>query len=519
MLGAVLAGTLHGLCFAPWNLWFLAPVAPAPLIAACRTGSAARAAVLGWLAGTVAASLAVTPWITRATLGYFRQGPVGAVLFASSVGQIFHALPTVAFALGVRRIARHPVALVRVLATAGLWTGLELLRANLLTGAPWDLLGHALHAQPLWIQPADLGGVYLLSFACLLLAGALAEAPRAPRTAAVTAAVTAIVWLGYGAARLAGERDDTQSVRLALVQGAVPNGWRADPARHAEALAAFDAATREALAADPDLVVWPENAVSFLLEPNDPLRRSVGTLLRRENTSLLTGAPRFAQAAPGRVDFFNSAVLLDDRGTVRGAYDKRRLVPFAEYAPLPRLPLMGWRFDAPGDYTPGRSATVFREPVPFGVLICFEVIYPDLARDLVREGAEVLVNISNDAWFGSGAGLEQHFAIAVFRAVEFRRALARATNTGITALVGPSGRVLARFPVDVRGGWTVTVPRRRGSTVYARLGDGPLALLATVTALAGLRRRERRRRVAAAAGRDRATRDPESAMDGSTRSA
>lgn len=477
MLAALLAGTLHGLCFAPWHLWFLALVAPAPLIAACRTGSAAGAAVLGWLAGTTASSIAVTPWLTRATLGYFREGPAGAVLFAASVGQVFHALPTVAFAIGVRRIARHPVAAVRILATAGLWTALEMLRANPLTGAPWNLLGHALHAQPLLIQPADVGGVYLLTFACLLFAAALVEGGRAPRTAAVTAAATVTVWLGYGMIRLAVERDDADPVRVALIQGAVPNGWRGDPARHGAALAAFVAATREALAAGPGLVVWPENAVSFLLEPNDALRGAVGGLLGGDGY-LLTGAPRFAQGGPGRVEFFNSAVLLDPAGTVRGAYDKRRLVPFAEYAPFPRLPLMGWRFDAPGDYTPGRAATVFRVPVPFGALICFEVIYPDLARDLVREGAELLVNISNDAWFGSGAGLEQHFAIAVFRAVEVRRALARATNTGITALVGPSGRVLARFPVGVRGGWTVTVPRRQGATVYTRFGDGPLAVFA-----------------------------------------
>jgi len=482
---AVLAGVLHGLCFPPWSLWALAFVAPAPLIAAVRSGSARQAALCGWLAGTVASTIAVTPWITAATLVYFRQSPVGAVLFATGVGQVFHALPTAAFALGVRRLERLPSTTCRIVAVAGLWTGLELLRSRALTGAPWDLLGHALYAQPLWIQPADLGGVFLLSFGCVVIAASLAELARTPRAAAGVAIATLALWAGYGVLRLRAEDDGGDTLRVALVQGAVPNPWRADPARAAEAFAALADTTRRAIADRPALVVWSENAVSFLLEPNAGFGEAVAGVLGDSGAALLLGAPRFVQTEPGRAEFFNAAFLLDAHGAVVSTYDKRRLVPFAEYAPLPRVPGLGWRFDAPGDYTAGGEATVFQQPAPFGVLICFEAIYPDLARDLVRGGAELLLNISNDAWFGTGAGLEQHFAITVFRAVEQRRALARATNTGITALVGPSGRVLARFPEARRDAWTVEVPRRRGRTVYGRIGDAP-AVLAAGLALAGL---------------------------------
>ena len=169
--------------------------------------------------------------------------------------------------------------------------------------------------------------------------------------------------------------------------------------------------------------------------------------------------------------FFNSVYLLAANGEPVMVYDKRHLVPFAEYAPLPRVPWLGWRFDAPGDYTPGVVPTIFPDPAPFGVLICFEAIYPELARDLVRQGARFLLNLSNDAWFGTSAGLEQHLAMTVFRAVETRRALARATNTGVTALVAPSGRIQARFPIGVRGAWVVQVPLRDGLPFYARAGD------------------------------------------------
>jgi apolipoprotein N-acyltransferase len=159
-------------------------------------------------------------------------------------------------------------------------------------------------------------------------------------------------------------------------------------------------------------------------------------------------------------------------------------VPFAEYAPVAALRGLGGR-DTPSEYAPGEAAVVFSRPAPFGVLICFEAIYAELARDLVRGGATFLVNVSSDAWFGTSAGLEQHFAMTVFRAVETRRALARVANGGITAVVGPSGRVLTRFPVDVELARVARVPIRRDETPYTRVGDlfGALAAVAAAAAL------------------------------------
>lgn len=474
---ALVAGGLHGLAFPDWSCWPFAFVALAPLVAAARGGGALAGAGLGWLAGTVASSIATTPWIAVATRAYFDHGGLAAVGFASLVGQVFHALPSAAFGALVPRLARLRTGGVRVLATAASWTALELVRGHAFTGAPWDLLGHALWAQPLWTQVASLGGVYAVSFVCAATGAALAEllcAPRRSGGALATAAVCVAVSVVFGAVRLAGEDDGGPHLRVALVQGNVPNAWRIDVARSDDALHAFVEATRPVLANDPALVVWPENAVSFLVAPNERFGIAVGALLRAAPGSapfLLAGAPRYTQTAPGRVAFFNSAWLFDADGAARAVYDKRRLVPFAEYAPVARVPGLSWRFDAPGDYTPGTDAVVFREPAPFGVLVCYEAIYPALARDLARGGARFLVNVSNDAWFGTRAGLEQHLASAAFRAVESGRALVRATNTGVTALIGPSGRVLARFPADVRGAWTVEVPLRDATTPYARAGD------------------------------------------------
>ncbi len=495
---ALAAGVLHGCCFPPVGAWPLAFVAVAPLVIAVRGARARTGAFLGWLAGTVAASIATTPWIAAATRQYFDQGAVGAVAFASLVGQVFHALPAAVFGAALVRIARLPSAWARVLGAAACWTTLELVRARALTGAPWDLLGHALYAQPLWIQGAELGGVFVVSFACAACGAALAEpwwvGWRGARSGLATAAILVASLAAFGAARLAADDDGGERIAVALVQGNVPNAWRADPAQADAALDAFASATRPVLAQHPALVVWPENAISFLLAPNSRIQHALATLLGPDGPPLLLGAPRFAQTEPGRVRFYNSAWLLAPDGTSRGVYDKRRLVPFAEYAPVPRLPGLGWRFDAPGDYSPGAAPIVFAAPAPFGVLICYEAIYPNLARDLAAAGARFLVNVSNDAWFGTSAGLEQHFAITVFRSVETRRALARATNTGVTALIGPSGRILARFPPDRRAAWVVDVPLRDGTTPYTRAGDvfGALAALGTLAAigLAQARRRE-----------------------------
>jgi apolipoprotein N-acyltransferase len=469
--------------------WLLAFVAVAPLVVAVRGVRGRTGAMLGWLAGTVAASIATTPWIAAATRQYFDQGAVSAVLFASLVGQVFHALPSAVFGAALVRIGRLSGASMRVLGAASCWTALELVRSRALTGAPWDLLGHALYAQPLWIQGADLGGVFLVSFMCAAAGAAFGEVWcvgwRSARAGVVTAAVLVASLGVYGGVRLATEDDAGERIAVALVQGNVPNAWRADPAHADAALDAFAEATRRVLPQRPALVVWPENAVSFVLEPSSHIRDALAALLGPDGPPLLLGAPRFAQSEPGRVQFFNSAWLVGADGVSQAVYDKRRLVPFAEYAPVPRVPGLGWRFDAPGDYTPGTVPVIFPTPAPFGVLICYEAIYPRLARDLAARGARFLVNVSNDAWFGTSAGLEQHLATTVFRSVETRRALARATNTGVTALIGPSGRIRARFPPDERDAWVVDVPLRDGATPYMRFGDvvGVLALIAALAAV------------------------------------
>jgi apolipoprotein N-acyltransferase len=489
----VASGGLFAVSFAPLGAWPCAFLSLAPLVVALRDVGSARGALLGWIAGTAGSTLATGPWITAATARYFDTGAAGALAFAFGVGQLFHALAVTLFGAVAPRLLRTPSVVGRILGLAAAWTACEYARSTWLTGAPWNLLAHAVHGQPLFLQGAELGGAYVVSFVVAATGAVLGVAwtarGAARRTALATGALVLAASLLYGAVRLATLEAGGQTVRVALVQGNVPNAWREETAHAADAFGAFAEATRPVLAGDPALVVWSENALSFVLAPNERFRGEIARLLGPDGPLLLLGGPRWQQTVPGRADFFNSAHLLDATGTALAVYDKRRLVPFAEYAPIHGVPGLGWRFDAPGAYTPGTTPVVFPRPAPFGVLICYEAIYPALAGDLVRHGAQFLVNVSNDAWFGTSAGLAQHFAASVLRAVETRRALARGTNTGITALVDPSGRVTARFPADQRGAWLVDVPLRRSVTPYTRLGDVFAWACAGATLLLCLRQR------------------------------
>jgi apolipoprotein N-acyltransferase len=479
---AVAGGVVHGLAFPP-GAWPLAFVALAPLVAAVHGRSGAAGFALGWLAGSVAAGVCVTWWLVESARSFFGAGPLAALAIGVAATQVFGALPIALFGWMAARLSRLPHAGARVVAIAAAWVATELARTMLLTGNPWNLLGHALYTAPLFIQVADFGGVPAVSFVVAATSAALAEACVAPaRRDRLVAALTGVLILaadaGYGACRLATVGDRGAHLRVALVQANLPTAWRNDPTRVDAGLRIHADLTRIALAERPDLIVWPENAVGVLVASNERIRATIADTIRGSGAALVFGAPRAEDRSDGRVAFFNAAQALSADGAALGIYDKRHLVPFAEYRPFgsPR----------PGDYTPGAASGVIATPAPIGILVCFEALYPGLTRALARDGATVLVNLSHDGWFPRAATREQHFAGAVFRAVEVRRPLVRVANAGVTASVDAAGRVRARFPLDIAGAFTVDVAPSDVPTPYARWGDafGALAMAIAIGALA-----------------------------------
>jgi len=260
-------------------------------------------------------------------------------------------------------------------------------------------------------------------------------------------------------------------VRLALVQGKVPLAQRWKRVHYANTLFRYATLTQRGIAeTQPDLVVWPEFAVGFYLDREPPLYGQLSQFTKTMNAALLLGAPRVEKTETGE-QYYNSAYLLAPGGTVLDVYDKIRLLPFAEYRPLALPSFVSHNSEYPSDFTAGSRSTIFSLPQGnFGVLICYEATYPYLARRLVQEGAQFFVNISNDTWLAGEAAAAQHFSMAVFRAVENRRSLARVATAGFAGFVDAFGRVshLSHATENVVLG---DILPRHHLSMYTRYGD------------------------------------------------
>jgi apolipoprotein N-acyltransferase len=267
------------------------------------------------------------------------------------------------------------------------------------------------------------------------------------------------------------------SLKVAVVQGDGTDERRWRPAHYASTLLRYAQATRQGVRhAHPDLIVWPEFAVGFYLNKNHMLRSQLGWLTRSLRAPLLLGAPR-REHTPAGQHYYNSAYLLAPGGQILGVYDKMQLLPFAEYRPWGLPALLPHNTTYPSQFTAGEQTQVFdfssaSASHRLGVMICYEVTSPSLVRRLAEEGAQVLVNISNDGWLAAGglASPAQHFSMAVIRAVENRRPLVRATTSGISGFVDPTGRP-SRLSVQEQGVLLGTVIRRLELIVYTQYRD------------------------------------------------
>jgi len=464
----------------------------APLAAALDGASGRRAFVLTWL-WALAMALVVTRWLLHALVVQYGASPVLSGIFAALLVGALALVPAGAAAAWAR-LSPQLTDGAAPLAFAALWTLGEWLRAVPL-GFPWLLAGHPFADWPTTLQIAELGGVHAVGFVATAVAAGVGLALRRGSAWPLAApALLVAATLGFGAWRLAqppvlaGE-----TVRVGVVQASVPQAERFQPGSAARNVARHVEASRKlAAGAGLDLLVWSETAVDVDLDRAPLLRVALERLADELGVPLVTGAPR---TAGGR--HTNSVVLFAPGRGLAESYDKQRLVPYSEYDPAAGAflaPLLGPVTE--GDpYVPGTRATVFRAgPLPFSAPVCFEITYPDLVRRFRANGAALIVNLSNDAWFGPAGYPEMHLAHAVFRAIENRAWVVRGANTGISAAIDPFGRVRESLPAFTEGSFVVDVAPAGAAPFYARRGDAPLVLaLAAVLGLALARRAPRRR--------------------------
>jgi len=434
-------------------------------------------------------------WINNAFLvfagQYWFMVPLVGLGFPAALG-LFGGIATV-----LAGALHGPIA--RALALAAAWAAMEWLRGNILTGFPWNLAGHAWVFSDAMTQSVAWVGLYGTSLAalvsCCLLAGLQGATLRMRLgLAAVIVAIPAIAF-GAGTVRLA-QADAVpgpdDGIGLRVVQANVPQKekWKREfRERNFRRHLAFSAEDR------PDwvrVVIWPETATPFFFD-EEPFARAIAGEMLPEDGVLITGTPR-RRVQP--VTLWNGMVAIDGTGAVLDTYDKFHLVPLGEYVPLSSvLPLPA--IAASGiDYTPGpgpRTLSLAGVP-PFSPLICYEVIFPGAVAD-PDNPPSWLLNLTNDAWYGSSAGPHQHLAMARLRAVEEGIPMVRAANTGISAVIDAYGRVLERLPLNEAGIIDARLPAPAPAvTPYRRIGDVPFfaAVFALGFAAAGWSRRGRR---------------------------
>jgi apolipoprotein N-acyltransferase len=389
------------------------------------------------------------------------------------------------------------------------WVATEVLRAHTLFNFAWCLLGYSQAGLLSVIQIARFGAVYAVS--CVVaavsavLAYGLVEPRRAPRIrAAAAAAVLVAAVLADGVARLRTTPPESGRMTIGLVQAAILQEDKWDPEDAWTNFARHVALTREAAERGATLVVWPESSLPWLFDRNPAIAAELRRLTAELRIHLLFGNDDRDDRVDGRGRIWVGAKMLTPEGDVSFRYHKMRLVPFGEYVPVESVLTLGGRWSARvvqavGAFTPGTEYAVGEVGGHrLAVSICYEAIFPDLLREFTSRGADLLVNVTNDAWYGRTSAPHQHFAMASFRAVENGKYLVRAANTGITAVVDPRGRVLGRTELFERRALVREVPIVSERTFYARRGDvfawACLGAAVALTAAAAGRRAAVRRR-------------------------
>lgn len=474
--------------FPNFELWFLAWVGLVPLlIAIARRPSPLRALILGWAAGTVF-FYATCYWLTYSMIHYGGLPTIVAYLLlvpAAIVIGIFPGLAMMLVALAIKRWGEWAVLLAPVF-----WTAFEWVRLGV-TGQLWNALGYSQAFKWPLIQPAGWGGVYAVSFLIVVINAviALVIVKRTLRATVTSFFLVMSVFFVIAFSRVDPmprfTSDGVMSLCVVAVQPNVPMSPVKSVEEMAQLLERHLTLSTEALkncsgSYERRLVIWPESPMNFTYGNAREFQELVTRFSLENGTYLLLNS---LEPAPGGGSY-NSALLINGNAPIT-QYDKIRLMPFGEYVPLPQwLPGASLITGIVGEFTPGNKYTLMGVgDYRAGVFICIESAYPWIARRMTNEGANLLINISNDGYLGPTAVMRQHLANAIFRAVENGRPLLRVTNTGISAEITAGGKIedqTGPFQTDVRVWHYLPVD---APTSYTENGDRFVLFCATITAL------------------------------------
>jgi apolipoprotein N-acyltransferase len=501
-LPAAVSGVLLTLCFPPFSVWPVAFVALAPMFAGLMLVRPGRrdsfktlflfglvyyATLMWWLVLLLPSAGATMPWIL-----------VPALLILSSYLSLYPALGFVLVA-AVTRYRR----LSFVIAAPAVWVVADLARSQGELSFPWGALGYALSDTPALIQSASLFGMPGLTFFAALtnvlvaLAFVMRRSPMRWVSLAAAVLVVAGMWLTgqRSLEQWSSTPGDQATVRTAVVQPNVDLAIKWKPEFKDSTFNLIVHMTRESAALDAQFIIFPETSAPVYIDGrNRSFKIRMRALSNELDSHVYLGFLNHRYTPEGDLDVFNSSGVFSPGGEI-DLYNKNHLLPFGEQLPL------SWKYRWLRNINFGQSNFMRGDPHPplaaaglkFTPLICFESVFPYLCRRGVRQGSQLLVNITNDGWFGDTPGPFQHAQMSILRAVEFRRYLPRSANSGVSMIVDPAGRVVTSLGLYEKGILTYNVPPLDGETIYCRYGDWPVffwcVILVVVAAL--VRRRAR----------------------------
>ncbi|MFB2725975.1 apolipoprotein N-acyltransferase [Shewanella mangrovisoli] len=494
---AFILGASTALSFAPYSLWIIYPVAMALAL---------------WLSGSLGPKVSFFHWLSFG-FGCFAVGiswvhvsmdTFGGLPLAASVGlmallALYLALYPALTGLGLAWLTRTntPSLWRNLLLFPALWVLTEWARGWVMTGFPWIWAGYSQTQGPLK-ELASIIGALGLSFLIAMLAGALALC-FSKRYKSLLILLPIIAVAAWVAPKLTQIKPTGESVKVALVQGNIPQSMKWEPEALWPTLLKYMDLSREHF--DADIIVWPEAAIPAPDYQVQDFLDNANKVANLNHTSIITGIISRQQD-----EFYNSLIVLGNHNQKQqdtpdyesdgsNQFKKHHLLPIGEFVPFQALlrPIAPF-FNLPmssfarGDYQQPNLSAVGHKIAP---AICYEIAFPEQLRDSVNLGTDLLLTVSNDAWFGTSNGPLQHMEIAQMRAIELGRPLVRATNNGVTAVVDEQGNITAALPQFETGVLSATIPLVTGQTWFAKIGQTPLLLLCGALLLFGFIRRKK----------------------------
>ena len=484
MLSAM-SGILLVLIFPRFNFEILAWLAFIPLFSAIESKTPQLAALSGFITGMVFYTSGLS-WINNTLINYGNLPQVVSFMVLGLLSA-YLSLYTALFCYLITMVCKNNKGVYFLFAPA-LWTALEYIRSTHSEyGFSWLGLGYSQFLSLPVIQMAEYTGVYGVSWLIMLVNvgfyltwkswNGRPDTNMGVRFLSVTILVLAL-WVGYGSLAL-NRTVKGPSLKVALIQGNIEQAMKWNPVYQKLVMSKYKNLTLKAAQSKPQLIVWPETATPFFYNQHEAGTQFVNDLARQTKTPILFGSPYRENTT-----HYNSAYLVSETGDTQGRYNKIHLVPFGEFVPFRKLLFFVEKMVAMiGDFGRGNAATLFDVAGhKAGVSICYEMIFPDLMRQAVKNGAHFLVNITNDAWFSKSAASYQHMSMGALRAVENRVPIVRAANTGISGTITANGVLQDETELFVEAAQiSKIIPRQGGLTFYSSYGDifSWLCLLAT----------------------------------------